>query len=87
MFTRGHQVHLYFLEMKQIPTVISAFVYFSLFCAKKDITNINGIKVKEEDREKKPCYSQKFILDVNNGKVGVEFSMCFDRVTGFDSPR
>lgn len=51
MFTRGHQVHIYFKEMKQlfqISTVISAFIYFSLFCAKKDITNINGIKVREK---------------------------------------
>lgn len=85
MFTRGHQVHIYFIEMKQlfqISTVISAFMYFSLFCAKKDIDNINGIKVR-----KKKCYSQKFILNTNNGRVGVDFCMCSDRVTGCDSPR
>lgn len=51
MFTRGHQGHIYFIEMKQlfqISTVISAFIYFSLFCAKKDIANINGIKVRKK---------------------------------------
>lgn len=56
MFTMGHLIYIYFVEIKQlfrIPTVTSTFIYFSLLCARKDITNMNLYKSqREREREK-----------------------------------